>query len=450
MADQSSSEVIQSTLQQMLAKHLLPGAKICLAYSGGLDSTVLMHALQQCAIEFELRAIHIDHGLQAASAGWAATCADIAEQTGVSYSATRVIVDVAGGKGIEAAARAARYQALRELLEPDEVLLTAHHQRDQVETLLLQMLRGAGVHGLAAMPVLRVDNGLNIFRPLLTVSADAIRAYGAENSLHWIEDPSNALLDMDRNYLRHEVLPLLSGRWNAMETAIARSSRLCAEAADIIDERSAEDLQGLLDGSRLSLSGLAALPAARQRHAFRFALRSCALPTPSEQQLTQALETLLLAKVDAQPEAAWPGARVRRYRDELWLFDDEHDPRAIPQCSYDLLPGNELDLGAVRGKLSVRPSVGHGIAADLCDQPLKVCFRQGGEKIRPAAKGRNRLLKNLLQETDIVPWMRGNIPLIYCGTDLLAVGDIWVNAEFAAHGSRPGFSIIWQDHAPLR
>ena len=156
----------------------LPGAKICLAYSGGLDSTVLLHALRQCAVEFELRAIHVDHGLQAASAGWAATCAEIAEQTGVAYSATRVSVDAAGGKGIEAAARAARYQALRDLLEPDEVLVTAHHQRDQVETLLLQMLRGAGVHGLAAMPVLRVDNGLNIFRPLLTVSADAIRAYG--------------------------------------------------------------------------------------------------------------------------------------------------------------------------------------------------------------------------------------------------------------------------------
>ena len=212
MVDQSSSEAIQSTLQEMLAKHLLPGAKICLAYSGGLDSTVLMHALQQCAGEFELRAIHVDHGLQAASAGWAATCADIAEQTGVAYSATKVSVHAAAGKGIEAAARAARYQALRDLLEPNEVLLTAHHQRDQVETLLLQMLRGAGVHGLAAMPVLRVDNGLNIFRPLLTVSADAIRAYAAENALHWIEDPSNASLDMDRNYLRHEVLPLLSER----------------------------------------------------------------------------------------------------------------------------------------------------------------------------------------------------------------------------------------------
>ena len=443
---------ILAALLKSLDAHVSSTAPVCVAFSGGVDSLVLLHALRQSAGDRRIRAVHVDHGLQSQSGVWAETCQRICLDFNTPFSLVHARVDLASGLGLEAAARESRYAALEEQLSQGEVLVTAHHQRDQFETLLLRLLRGAGVHGLAAMSHHSHRGAMELLRPLLDVPADTIRAYAAAEQLDWVDDPSNADLAMDRNFLRHKVLPVLLARWNAAESSVARAARLCAESAAILDEVAQQDLEGVIDRGRLSLAGLGILSAARQKNAFRYALRMHDLAIPSEKQLEHALMTLLDAKGDAQPEAAWPGVRIRRYRRYLWFYPEAADPLHVgsPVEVYPWQPDVTLDMGAVRGTLVSESVQGAGIAAEFCGEALQVKFRQGGERLRIARNGRTRELKNLLQEMDIVPWMRGHIPLIYSGEHLLAVGNIWVNADFAAHAGASGLKVKWEGHSPVR
>lgn len=442
---------VVSAIEAALATHLDSDTRLCVAFSGGLDSSVLLHGLQYISHKRKPRAVHIDHGLHPDSASWSERCQSICEQQGVVCKSLRVSVDLNSGKGLEAAAREARYEAFAAELAPDEALLTAHHQRDQMETVLLQLFRGAGVHGLAAMPVYS-DRDIKLLRPLLGVSAAEIQAYAEDSGLDWIEDPSNSELGMDRNYLRHRVLPLLAGRWNSVEKSVQRSARLCADAAEIVDQVADADLESLLKNNRLSLRGLNRLSIARQKNALRMALRRCGLNVPSEKQLLAALAVMTNARPDGQPEFAWPGVRLRRYRDWLWLYNEIMDPGAFGDDGheYSWRPGQVIDLGPVRGKISATAVTGRGIAMAHCNQDLCVRFRRGGERLRPESGHHTRELKNLLQENDVVPWMRGHIPLIYAGQDLLAVADLWVNHDFAASDTQPGLAITWQDHSAIR
>lgn len=449
--DNAGSTVAQA-IAAGLDRHVPSGAPLCVAFSGGLDSSVLLHALPSVAGSRPLRAIHIDHNLQPQSGEWAAGCMAICAANDIPAKTLPVVVDLAAGKGLEAAAREARYAAFAADLTADEVLLTAHHQRDQLETLLLQLFRGAGVHGLAAMPPFGRRDDLALLRPLLSVPAETIARYGREFGLAWIEDPSNSELDLDRNYLRHQLVPLLVSRWQAVERSVERSARLCAEAAEVLDEVAAADLAGVQDGNRLSVAGLLELPDSRRRNAFRCALRRLGLAVPSEKQLRGAISMLADARADAQPEVMWPGVSVRRYRGHLWLFAADEDPGALPISSrvIDWEPSAELDLGKVRGIIGAQSCMGEGIADRFFGGALSVRFRRGGEKFRPGHKMSTRQLKNLLQETDVVPWMRGHIPLICSGNELLAIGDLWINQDFAAAAGEPGWKIIWRDHSVIR
>jgi tRNA(Ile)-lysidine synthase len=443
---------VQAALEASFRAYIPPDAPVCVAFSGGLDSAVLLHALSRSSGGRPIRAAHVDHGLHAESGKWAKTCERAGRDLQVPVTVVAASVDLASGLGLEAAAREARYAALARQLEPGEVLLTAHHQRDQFETLLLRLLRGAGVHGLAAMSVYTRRGSMRLLRPLLEVPADVIRAYAHAERLEWIEDPSNTDLSIDRNYLRHNVLPALLGRWATAENTVARAARLCGDAAQILDDVAEVDLNAVLDGERLRLPELRQLSGARQRNAVRYVLRLRDLAIPSEQQLEQALATLLEAAEDAQPEAAWPGVRIRRYRQHLWLYAETADPRRAnePAESYRWHPGEVLEMGSVRGTLSCEPVTGAGIAAEYGAETLEVRFRQGGERLRIARNGRTRELKNLLQEMGIVPWMRGHIPLLYSGERLLAVGDLWINADFSAAEGEAAVRVHWENHSPVR
>ena len=443
---------VRQALEKCLLGYLSPTAPVCIAFSGGMDSSVLLHALSRFASERTVRAVHVDHGLQRESAAWAAACEQIGRDLQVPVKVVTAKVDLSEGAGLEAAARDARYAALAEQLGHGEVLLTAHHQRDQMETLLFRLLRGAGVQGLAAIPVHSQRGAMELLRPLLGVPADVIRSYAIAEHLDWIDDPTNAELAMDRNFLRHNVLPVLQGRWPAAEESVARAARLCAEAAEVLDDMAEHDLRSICAGDRLKLAQLALLSGARQRNVMRYALRSRGLAVPSEKQLRHALATLVAASGDTQPEAAWPGVRIRRYRNHLWIFAEDGDPlfTNAPADVYSWVPGKTLDLGPIRGHFRSESQQGGGIAAQFCKQPLELRFRQGGERLRIAPEGRTRELKNLLQETDIVPWMRGHIPLLYSGDRLLAVGDLWVNADYAARGDDVGMVLKWEGHTPIR
>jgi len=448
----SGPSPLQSAIEECLSRHHLRDKKLCVALSGGRDSVVLLHLLGASAEPGHIRAIHVDHGLHPESPKWAGFCAGICTTLAVPFQVCKVTVPHDSGLGLEASARASRYAALADALAPDEVLVTAHHRNDQAETLLLQLLRGAGPHGLASMPECVRRDGLVIVRPLLSMPARVIREYAERHDLQWVEDPSNEDRGLDRNYLRQEIFPRLEHRWPAAVDSIARSARLAGEVTEMLDALADQDLMILQAGNRIDAVKLGRLSGSRQRNALRRFLRGANLAIPSERQLKLLLDTMAGAGADAQPLIAWPGVRVRRYRGQLWFFADSADPQphGSDPTDYRWNPEGPLDMGAVRGRLIAQACVGEGIAATFGDAELIVRFRQGGESLRPAPAAASRHLKNLLQESRIVPWMRGHIPLVYRGDDLLAVGDMWVNADCAAGPDEPGMRIVWDNHPAIR
>lgn len=431
--------------------HVPAESKLVVAFSGGADSSVLLHVAVTTGLR-PVRAVYIDHGLHPESAEWGEHCRSVCAGYAIDFRVIPVQVDTDSGDSPEAAARRARYAALRADLAANEMLLTAHHEQDQLETFLLQTLRG-GVRGLAAMPLFTETDGAPHLRPLLTVPDALIRHYAAEHKLSWREDPSNAESRFDRNYLRHEVLPGLLERWPGAAAAVSRSARLIGESAELLDELARADLGQSTPVSHVAVGRLQQLPHIRRKNALRYAIRRAGLPVPAERQLEEALAALLDSRPDAQPVAAWPGARIRRFRDLLWLYAEHDDPleqlaHAPAQLGW-INPEQSVQLGKVRGIIESRIETGAGFSAVLSGDGLTIRFRGGGERLRPGPGARERTLKNLLQESDVLPWMRSNIPLIYAGEQLLAVGDIWVNHDVAAAPDEPGRVIIWRDHAAL-
>jgi tRNA(Ile)-lysidine synthase len=448
-----NDKTLISALQFNLQAHARPTTKLCVALSGGIDSMVLLQALRSVHSQSVLRAVHVDHGLHADSAKWAEFCQQSCQQLDIPLVVCCPQINPEEPGGPEARARDARYAAFRAELADDEVLVTAHHRQDQAETLLLQLMRGAGPAGLAAMSVLRTHAGLTILRPMLEVSAAGIQSYARAAGLNWIDDPSNQQLDFDRNYLRHEILPRLEQRWPAAAQVISRSARLCAQAADLVAGAAAADLRHMLVANQLELSRLTIQSPDRQAAILRAALVELMLPIPSEQQLLHALETLTKTRMDAQPQVQWPGVVIRRYRGVAWLYSEavnrQFDVSEPAVMSWDV--SQSLDLGPAAGALVAVEGRGSGIAVrHLSKSGVQVKFRQGGERMRVAVGGRQRSLKNLLQENNVIPWMRSHIPLLYSGEQLLAIGDLWVHADFLAAVDEPGLNLKWHSHSIFR
>lgn len=453
MTDSAIANSIRQTMVTELALSPPSVHRYLVAYSGGLDSAVLLHALVSVTERAKVRAVYVDHDLHPDSASWAKHCRRTCEALGIEFRALQLRLPTSNGESLEALARSARYAALAAEIDQDEALLTAHHQRDQAETMLLAALRGAGMTGLAAMPALLERGNHVLLRPLLRVPATDLQRYARAVSLEWIDDPSNADLRFDRNYLRQAILPLLRERWPGADRTLSRSAELCAEASHLLDELAVSDLGHAVQGDRLAIEGLQALPADRQRNALRCALARLGLAMPSAAQLEAARRALLESRPDARPLAAWPGVRIRRYGKRLWFFTESTDPPAASaqpkRYTWDPLVVPSLQLGGSRGRLSLDLQASGGFTLPPETSKLTVAFRRGGERLRPATGARERTLKNLLQESQIVPWMRGNIPLLYAGEQLLAVGDLWINAEFAVRSGEAGVRLVWQGHALL-
>ena len=417
-------------------------ARYIIAFSGGLDSTVLTHALAQCS-DVPILAIHIDHALQTDSAQWSEHCAQIATALEIEFLSLRVNVQLESGKGPEASARDARYAALHAQLNAGDWLLSAHHREDQAETLLLNLIRGSGPAGVAGIGNIRRFGPGWLVRPMLNVDRTDIQQYARDQRLQWIEDPSNADRQFDRNFLRHEVLPRLKDRWPDIATRLQRSAGHAGEASQLLIELAAIDLESLGSrAARLPIDGLAELSAARQRNVIRFALRGLGLSTPTAVQVERILNEVIPARADAQPLVSWPGASVRRYRNGLYLLP-ENLAEAIETAP---LPGEKLDLGVGLGTLHFESGAEIGISPELFSAGLTIRPRTGGEEIQPQGQAHTRKLKKLLQEEGVVPWMRDRLPLIYSGERLVAVGDLWL-AEDAA--SSPGIAVRWDGRPAL-
>ncbi len=438
------------TLAEIL-RRLPPVKRYWLAYSGGSDSHVLLHAaaqLQQRGPRVPFHAVHVDHGLQAASAAWARHCAAVCADLNLPLSTLRVNARGAPGDSPEAAARRARYQAMAELIEEGDCLLTAHHQDDQAETLLLQLLRGGGPHGLAAMPAAApFASGLHA-RPLLNFSRAELQAYAQAQGLRWIDDPSNADTGFDRNFLRGAVMPLLRQRWPAAARVLTRGAAHQAEAARLLDALAGQDLAACRAAQAvcLSIPALLLLDEARQRNVLRFWLKSLGFNVPDSARLAHAQRDILHAGRDRLPLVKWDGAELRRYRDHLYALPPQAEVDVSTVLQWDLRAPLRLPDGA---QLSARPARGAGVKAALCAQGVSVRFRRGGEHCQVSPDGPTRDLKKLLQERGVPPWQRARIPLVYVGERLAAVADQWRCAPFHASGDEGGICFEWRppEHA---
>ena len=411
-----------------------PDGPLCVAFSGGVDSTALLHALaaNRDARARGMRCVHVDHGLHAQSTAWAAQASRFAASLGVRCDVAPVQVDRDSGTGLEAAARHARYAAFEAALQPGEILVTAHHADDQAETLLLRLMRGSGVEGLASMQSIRPFAQGWLARPWLAVPRDEIRAYASAHALAWIDDPSNDNASHDRNFVRSRVLPALRERWPHAEASLARSAGLLREAARVVADETRRELamaQGL-DPATVSVDALRKLEPFVRNEVVRAWIASLGLPAPTAVALDE-LGTLLDAREDATPIVAWRGAELRRYRDLAYAMATLPVVDGSWRVEWDGASGLELPFGL--GALSVRESVGASAPPTVIPtvaRKLTVSFRRGGERMRVRASGPNRAVKDLLQELGVPPWLRDRVPLVRDAEGVVALGDLIVAERF--------------------
>ena len=425
-----------------LASLLPDDAALVVAFSGGLDSTVLLHQLvrwRQTHPQTRLRALHVHHGLSPNADSWAARCVALCEEWQLRCEVLRVQVD-AREQGIEGAARAARYQALTAAMQPDEWLLTAQHLDDQCETLLLALKRGSGPAGLAAMPIRLERHGRVLLRPLLGLSRRQLEAYAQQHQLRWIEDESNQDTRYDRNFLRQRLLPEVQARWPHFAEACVRSAALCGEQEQLLDELLAEQLAGLTqpDGS-LHFPPLLQMSEARASALLRRWIAQQGAPMVSRAALMRLRQEVMLSRDDAQPRLRFGDAEARRYRDRLyWLplcaslrdqqlpWRDRREPLVLPQ-----------QLGILRAQ-----SAPAALRQPETDEQISVRFHaQGYFHLVGRAGGRE--IKKLWQELAIPPWQRERIPLIYYNQTLVCAPGLFITRQGAAVDEN-GWQAIWQ------
>jgi len=445
-------------LWAVLEDNLPPGTTgLLAALSGGPDSACLVAALAQArppvgqgapaARALPLRAVHVDHGLQAVSGAMRDAAATLCRRFDVPLEVVRVEVDTRGGESIEAAARAARYRAFASVLKPGECLLTAHHALDQAETLLLQLLRGAGLKGLSAMPVRRpFAQGWHL-RPLLDVAPDELHRLGKTLAVQAVDDPMNHDARFDRAYLRREVWPRIERRWPAAAASLARAAQHLGEAQASLDFSTRRSVERLSDGEALSASGLRALPDRERLHVVRHWLSLAAVEPPSTARLDEALRQMLTAQPDHEPAVQWGEHALRRYRDRLFLTASVLPAIGEP-LDWRTSAGSRLALGAGLGALRWVERAG---GLDPARLPESVCVRRrrGGETLKTGARARTQSVQHLCQSMGVLPWLRDALPMIYAGDTLIAVGDLWQDARSSVAVGLPGLGCVWEDAPPL-
>lgn len=433
------------TLLDRLAERLrtLPRAvsessPIAVALSGGIDSVTLLAAVHAIGLSRGLRCIHINHQLHSQADDWARFCCDLAERLGIEIACRKVRCEPRG-QGLEAAARDARYAALASELRESEILLTAHHGDDQLETLLYRLMRGTGVDGLRGIRGFESFGRGYLARPLLTESRAAIADQARAMGLQWCEDPSNENARFDRNFLRQAVVPALLERWPRAGAAAARFADAAEDAAELAGALALADLDGVSALDCLPAARLARLSGARQRNVLRFALRSLQLPVPDAAALQR-----ICGLLDEPAQAAvveWPGGAARMHRASLYLCG-ARAPVGVGEFDLSLLRACEI----ADGRLLLERAPAPALPDAWVREGLRVRFRRGGEEFQPAGRQRPTALREWMRTQDLLPWMRDRVPLIYRGQDLVAVADLCVSeSAIAAGGDAGGWRIAWQD-----
>lgn len=417
--------------------------------SGGLDSVVLLHALVSLQLPVPLTAVHVHHGLSPRADAWQRHCEALCRALDVPLRVERVGVERAG-EGVEAAARRARYRVFADLLAEGDALLLAHHRDDQAETLLLRLLRASGPRGLGAMAPERDLGPGRLLRPLLEVGRADLQAYARDRDLAWVEDESNRDTRFDRNYLRHQVLPVLQQRWPEAPAQLSAAAGLCRDSEALLAELAGEDLARLharpedLGGS-LALPGLAALSTSRRHNLLRHWLRGLDLPLPGAAHLQELEQQFFTAPLDGHGrEVSWPGCRARVFSDRFYVLREPAFWRPHPATPALPWRDPQQPLRLPGGdSLCWQPAApGEGLAANWC-RDIEVRWRRGGERCHPAGRGHSQSLKKLLQEYRVPPWLRSRVPLLYAGEQLVAVADLWVCKGYGAPPGESGYRCKW-------
>lgn len=429
-------------LLTQIADHLGAERQLLLAFSGGLDSSVLLHLLvllRQQQPDISLRAVHVHHGLSRFADDWVAHCQQQCERWQVPLVVQHVQLEGRPG-GIEAAARSARYAAFAETLAVDETLLTAQHLDDQCETFLLALKRGSGPAGLSAMAAQTRLGNNPLLRPLLGISRQQLEDYAQQHQLQWIEDDSNQDPRFDRNFLRLNVLPIVNQRWPHFAAATARSAELCAEQEQLLDELLVEQLTQLLDGENaLAIAELATCSAARRYALLRRWIGLFGVTMPARDGLHRLWQEVALSREDAEPQLQLGNYQIRRFRQRLYLLP------LLADLSGTQLPWpNEAPLALPDGLGTLY--VGEGecqIRAPLEHESVSVRFTAKG-RVRIVGRAGSRPIKKLWQELAIPPWQRERIPLVYYDEQLIAAVGVFITEEGQASVGQPAWRLGWK------
>jgi tRNA(Ile)-lysidine synthase len=421
--------ILQKFMQQ-LPDMKSPGNGWWVGFSGGLDSTVLLHLLKSAYPELAIAAIHVNHQISPNADAWQQHCEDLCQRWNVKLVVEKVSIKNQG-YGIEDAARSARYGVFTKYLLPNDYLLTAHHADDQAETMLLRLLRGAGSRGLSGITVKRIldqPQNTKLLRPLLSFTRDELVTYANQHQLQWIEDESNFSAEYDRNYLRLQVMPLLKSRWPKFQMKWNQTAQLCAETEMLLTEMAVADLQtiGLRDeriGTSINRELFSRLSIPRQHNLLRYWLSIQGYSVPEQQHWQQIESQIFSEKTDSSINLQWGNLSLRVYQNKIFAL-----PQKLPEFTLTMTECTANSSATL-------------LRADLPDLHIKT--RKGGERCRPAGRNHSQTLKKCLQEFGLEPWLRDCVPLIYSGNNLVAVGDLWVCAEYLAEANQPGLKLVW-------
>jgi tRNA(Ile)-lysidine synthase len=433
-----------SELEAFLLPRLKQGDRLCVGVSGGRDSVVLLHALSRLAPSFEvpirLSAVHVYHGLSPNADAWADFCADFCQRCGVPLEIVRVDVPRDSGEGLEAAARRMRHGVFA--ARAADWLALAHHRDDQAETVLLNLLRGAGIAGAAGMSPERPQaRGPALIRPLLDVPRSAIEAYADTQGLRWIDDESNADVHFRRNFLRREIIPRLEEKFPGTQRSLARAAGHFAEGAELLNELAAIDRVAVLTpAGRLGLAAFNALPAARARNLLRHEWLGAGFRAPDTRWIDEARHQL--ASTDALSETCLktPEGELRVYRGEIYVA------RHRPDTSDAVVHWRgEDELPWAGGRVRFVVVDGGGIRRTLLESgEVFIRARQGGERLQAHPARPRRSLRNLLQEASIPAWERNYLPYLWCGDRLAWVAGLGVDVKFACAAGEAGVLPVWE------
>ena len=422
-------------------KPLLPN-KFCIAFSGGVDSTVLLHVMKNIIDEkSQIRAIHINHNIVDNSKVWTKTCKSICKNFGIDIEIISLEV-THKGYGLEAAARDERYEKLKEKLYENEYLLTAHHEEDQMETVFLRMARGTGLDGLQGINEKYSFGEGIIFRPMLEVSKTSVMDYAKEHQLKWVEDSSNQDTHFDRNFLRKKIIPQFRERWPSIASSVSRLSQLSAQNIKILNQIAEEDIGPIANMNELPLAKLLDKSFERANNMLRYIILANGMSIPSMKTLQDGLKEMLDPETD-KSVIAWKDYCIRKYKNHLYfLSNSDLEPNKVDvRIPWEI--GKTVNLGENIGTIEATFIHGDGLSIEKCKNKLTISYRQGGELIKPIGHRINKSLKNLFQENQILPWMRDKIPLIYYQDELVSVADLWFNQNYVASQNEAGFVVNW-------